>query len=422
MTHQMLIVFAVLAVAVGLFAWGRPRADIVGLLVVAALMTSRVLTPTEALSGFGSPVVILLAAIFIVSAGLVNTGVTQRLGELVVRAGGGNETRLVALIMLLAGVIGSVLNSSAIVAMLIPVVLTISTRTGLNRKRMLMPLCIAVMISGMMTAIASSPNIIIENIIHERGIKPPLGFFSFTPFGIVTLAVSIVFMLLVGRNLLSRERSEKTEAGSPGAADVISSYGLQHRWHLLHVPPDSPLIGQTVAAVRQSLHERYGVDLLGFEKDSHGKTRFQAALPETVFEANDIAFTLVDEQHVPALTTALRCDVTGPREEGQRPQVLQDLGVAEVMPAPESKSIGNTLADLDLPSNYRVTVLAIRHRGSADNRKPCQPNRRLRRHTANGASPQPVEACQRWASVSWGLRLGRNRWHADAARMCDRCL
>ena len=86
MTHQMLIVFAVLAVAVGLFAWGRPRADVVALLVVAALMASGVLTPTEALSGFGSPVVFLLAAIFVVSAGLVNTGVTQRLGELIVRA------------------------------------------------------------------------------------------------------------------------------------------------------------------------------------------------------------------------------------------------------------------------------------------------------------------------------------------------
>ena len=204
MTHQMLIVFAVLAITVGLFAWGRPRADVVALLVVAALMASGVLTPTEALSGFGSEVVFLLAAIFIVSAGLVNTGVTQRLGELVVRVGGGNETRLVVLIMLVAGVVGSVLNSAAIAAMLIPVVLTIANKTGFNRKRMLMPLCVAVMISGMMTLIASSPNIIVQNALRERGVNPPLGFFSFTPFGVVALAISIVFMLLVGRNLLSR--------------------------------------------------------------------------------------------------------------------------------------------------------------------------------------------------------------------------
>src|SRR5271166_1723716 len=372
MTHQMLIVFGILAIAIGLFVWGRPRADIVALLVVAALMSSRVLTPQEALAGFGSPVVILIASIFIVSAGLVNTGVAQRLGDAVVRAGRGNETRLVAMIMLLAGVIGSVLNSSAIAAMLIPVVLTITKKTGLNRKRLLMPLCVAVMISGMMTLIASSPNIIIENILRERGITPSLGFFSFTPFGLVTLAFGIVFMLLVGRNLLSRKLSEETSGtDSPKAFDVINSYGLKEQWHRLTVRADSPLIGQSVAAVRQPLHERYGLDLLGFEKhgDSttkkhgQGKTRFLPALPEAVFEADDVVFTLIDEKQVPALIANLRCGVTGPQQESQRQEVLQDIGVAEVMPAPESKAIGSTLGDLELSSQHHLTVLALRHRG-----------------------------------------------------------
>jgi di/tricarboxylate transporter len=367
MTHQMLIVFAVLAVAVGLFVWGRPRADIVGLLVVVALMSSRVLTPNEALAGFGSPVVILIAAIFIVSEGLVNTGVAQRLGDAVVRAGRGNETRLVALIMLLAGIVGSVLNSSAIAAMLIPVVLTITNKTGLNRKRLLMPLGVAVMISGMMTLIATSPNIIIENILRERGISPPLGFFSFTPFGLVTLAIGIVFMLLAGRDLLSRTRIEKTGGiESPKTFDVISSYGLDKRWHRLLLRADSPLIGQSVAAARGPLHDRYELDLLGFEKHEkhpHAKARYLPALPEAIFEADDVLFTLVDEDRVPALTTNLHCSASGPLPESQRQQVLQDLGVAEVMPAPESKLIGSTVGDLDLSSHYRVTVLAIRHRG-----------------------------------------------------------
>ena len=371
MTHQMLVVFGILAIAIGLFVWGRPRADIVALLVVVALMSSRVLTPQEALAGFGSPVVILIGSIFIVSAGLVNTGVAQRLGDAVVKAGRGNETRLVALIMLLAGAIGSVLNSSAIAAMLIPVVLTITKKTGLNRKRLLMPLGVAVMISGMMTLIATSPNIIIENILRERGLAP-LSFFSFTPFGVVTLAIGIVFMLLVGRNLLSRKRSGETAgADSPEVFDVIDSNGLKEQWHRLTVRADSPLIGQSVAAARQPLHENYGLDLLGFEKQGdgksvkhgHGKTRFLPALPESVFEADDVVFTLVDEKQVPALIANLRCSVTGPQEESRRQQVLQDIGVAEVMPAPESKAIGSTLGDLDLSSQYRLTVLALRHRG-----------------------------------------------------------
>ncbi len=359
----MLIVFAIFGVAVGLFAWGRPRADIVALLVVAALMATRVLTPQEALSGFGSPVVILLAAIFIVSAGLVNTGLTQRLGELVVRLGGGSETRLIALIMILAGLIGSFLNSAAIVAMLIPVVLTIATNTGFNRKRLLMSLCVAVMISGMMTLIASSPNIIIQEALKEHGISPPLGFFSFTPFGLVTLAVSVVFMLFVGRNLLSRQRSGRTGTETPHVGDVMSSYGLDERLNRLRVEADSALIGQSVAAVREPLRERNGLRLVGFENHSQGRMRLLPALEEAVFEADNVVFTLVDERQLPALTADLRCAVVERLAESERREALQEIGVAEVMAAPDSKSIGATLGELDLPSNYDVSVLAIRHRG-----------------------------------------------------------
>ena len=135
MTNQILIVFGVLIGAIALFGWGRIRVDIVAVLVVLALMLSHVLTPDEALAGFGNPAVILIAAIFIVGEGLVNTGVAHRLGEGVMKLGGGNETRLVVLIMLLAGGVGAFMSSSAIVAMLIPVVLTISKKAGLNSKR-----------------------------------------------------------------------------------------------------------------------------------------------------------------------------------------------------------------------------------------------------------------------------------------------
>src|SRR5262245_19648488 len=98
MTDQMLIVFGVLAGAVVLFAWGRLRSDFVAILVVLALTLSGVLTVQESLAGFGDPVVMLIAAVAIVGEGLVATGVAYRLGEAVMRAGGSNEARLVALV------------------------------------------------------------------------------------------------------------------------------------------------------------------------------------------------------------------------------------------------------------------------------------------------------------------------------------
>jgi di/tricarboxylate transporter len=361
MTEQTLIVFGVLACAVGLFAWGRPRADIVAVLVVLALMLSRVLTPQESLAGFGDPVVILIAAIFIVSEALVNTGVAHRLGEAMLKAGHGSETRLIVLIMVLAGGIGAFMSSSAIVAMLIPVVLTIANKAALNRKRMLMPLSVAALTSGMMTLIASSPNMIIENILRARGL-PPLSFFSWTPFGVGVLTVGIAFMLL-GRGLLSKQLiTEQVGTTPPNAYDLVGSYGLAHRWHRLHVPADSPLIGRSVPQM-QPLYDGLDIILVGFEKHSHRKTRFLPALQETVCEPDDSIFVVGSKDQVLQLAESQHLIELSRLDEVQHGHALQEVGTAEVMLAPESKLIGKPLGEAELRSRYRVNALAIRHRG-----------------------------------------------------------
>lgn len=362
MTEHMWIVFGVLGVAILLFAWGRPRADIVALMVVLALMLSGILTPQESLAGFGDPVVILIAAIFIVGEGLVNTGVAHRLGEAVQQAGGGNETRLIVLVMVLAAGIGAFMSSSAIVAMFIPVVLGIAQRTGLNPKRMLMPLAVASLISGMMTLIASSPNLIVDNTLRAHHLEP-LGFFSWTPFGLAVLVVSIGFMLAT-RGLLGTQRNAET-SDRPHArvTDLIESYGLRERLHRLSLRPGSPLLDRSVARVQ--LHRRFGVLIVGFEKRRHGKVLFLPALPESVFEPDDAIYVLGEPERIETLRNELALASLPPLDDRQRRAALQEIGAAEIMLAPESKLIGKTLGELEFRARYSVSVMAIRHRGEA---------------------------------------------------------
>jgi di/tricarboxylate transporter len=363
MLDQILIVFGVLAGAVGLFAWGRPRADIVAILVVLALMLTRVLTPQESLAGFGDPVVILIAALFIVGQALADTGIAHRLGEIVLKAGGRNESRLIVLIMLLAGGIGAFMSSSAIVAMFIPVVLTIANKTGLNRKRLLMPLSIATLTSGMMTLIASSPNMIIDHTLRARGLAS-FGFFSWTPFGLVVLITGISFMLLAGRRLLSQQLAaeDATDTSAPRTSDLVGSYGLADRFHRLRVPGGSPLIDRAVAQL-QPLYDRFGAILVGLEKHPHGTTQFLPALPETVCETNDSVFVVAGKDQVQQLIEAQKLAELPRLDELQHGEVLQEIGTAEIMLTPESTLIGKSLTELDFRSRHRVTVLAIRHRG-----------------------------------------------------------
>jgi len=158
----------------------------VAILILLGLMVSGVLTPQGSLAGFGDPVVILIAAVFVVGAALENTGIVHCLSLALLKLGAGSETRLIVLIMLLVGVLTAFMSSTAVTAMFIPVVLAISGRTGLNRKRMLMALAVAATIGGMMTLISSLPNTIVVNLLAARGL-PPLHFFSVTPFGIAAL-------------------------------------------------------------------------------------------------------------------------------------------------------------------------------------------------------------------------------------------
>jgi di/tricarboxylate transporter len=361
MTEPMLIVFGILAGAIFLWSWGRPRADIVAILIVLGLLLSGVLTPQESFAGFGDPVVILIAAVFVVGAALENTGIVHRLSHALLKLGGGSETRLIVLIMLFVGGITAFMSSTAVTAMFIPVVLAITGRTGLNRKRMLMPLAVAATIGGMMTLISSLPNMIVVNILSARGL-PPLGFFSVTPFGLSVLAAGIVFMVLA-RGLLSKQQTvEVAKTRAPRAHDLLDFYGLTSWWHRLQVPADSPLIGRSVAQLR-SLYDRFGVMPVGFEKHAKGKTEFLPALPETIFDTGDAIFVIVNEEQAQQLIETQQLIKLPRLDERQAHEALQELGVAELMLAPESKLIAKTVSEIDFRSRYRVSVLALRHRG-----------------------------------------------------------
>ena len=110
-----------LAGAVTLFVIGKPRMDVVALLVLVALPLTGVLDLQQTLAGFSDANVILIAALFIIGDGLVRTGIAYRLGDWLVAKAGSSETRLLILLMLAVAGLGSVMSSTGVVAIFIPV-------------------------------------------------------------------------------------------------------------------------------------------------------------------------------------------------------------------------------------------------------------------------------------------------------------
>jgi di/tricarboxylate transporter len=191
-----IFVFALTVIAGLLMASNRIRYDAVALLVVLTLMLSGVLSVGESLSGFGSPVVVLVVCLLIVGEMLARTGVAAAVGDWILQRGGKSERRLLVLIMLAAGILGAVMSSTAIVAIFIPIILRIASDTGLNASRLLLPMSYAALISGMLTLIATTPNIVVHEELKAAGYEG-FGFFGFTIIGAIVLVAAIVYILFM---------------------------------------------------------------------------------------------------------------------------------------------------------------------------------------------------------------------------------
>jgi di/tricarboxylate transporter len=350
-------VFAVIAVAAVLMASNRVRFDVIALLVVLALMLSGVLTVSESLAGFGSSVVILVAGLLIVGEMLARTGVARAVGDWIMKHGGTNETRLLILIMAGAGVLGSAMSSTAVVAIFIPIVLRIAAETNLNSSRMLMPMSYAALISGMMTLIATTPNIIVHEELKSAGFEG-FGFFSFMPVGIVVLAVAITYILLIGRRLLSSEVHKPAQGSlSRSILELWDDFRTGEDVSRLRIDNDSPLVGQTIAQTQ--LHTRERVLIIGVSRASGGGERISAPAPNTELRARDILIVVARPEDLERLIQSQSLSAL-PRTTRERQRWLWEMGGARVLIHPESKLIGKSIREIEFRSNYGLHVLGLR--------------------------------------------------------------
>src|SRR5215471_14481640 len=198
MHADLAVVLALLAAAIVMFAINQPRMDAVALIMLTALPLTGVLTMGEALAGFSDPNIVLIAALFVIGDGLVRTGVARQLGDWLIGKAGSSETRLIVLLMVVVCGLGATMSSTAVTAIFIPVALRIAQSTTITPTRLMMPLSVAALISGMTTLVATAPNLVVNGELERHGVEG-FRFFSFTPFGVPILALGIVYMSVARR-------------------------------------------------------------------------------------------------------------------------------------------------------------------------------------------------------------------------------
>ncbi len=342
MSLQAWAVAAIVIGAMALFVSEKLRYDVVGLLVLVALLVSGILTPAEGLSGFSNEATIVVAAMFALNAGLVGTGALDPLIRTLSRIH--RPWLLTLAILVIVCFLGAFVKNTALVATFLPVTLSVCARAKTSPSRVLIPMSYAAQMGGVCTLLGTSSNLLTNSLAVQHGM-PEFGVFDFTRLGVLLAIAGIVYLMLIGRWLLPRhidtEHSENLELGK-----FVTE---------LRVLTDSPLIGESIAAAR--LGERFGVYVLELLRgDEHLWAPREQELRE-----GDVLLARGDWQRLEEFKQKLKLEIAPvldlPAAEGAGRRVL-----IEALVAPGARVIGDTVENIDFRWTYNAAVLAVQRR------------------------------------------------------------
>jgi di/tricarboxylate transporter len=365
MLSSVAITYAIVGAVVGLFVWNRIPVVLVALGTALALYATGVLDMGQALAGLGDPVVIFIASLFVVSAGLEATGVTAWAGQLLIAKAGESQTRLLVLIMLLVALLTALISVNGAVAALLPVVVVMAIRLDRATSQLLMPLVFSAHAGSLLALTGSPVNVLVSEAADAAGVGA-FGYFEFAIVGIPLLLGTMTIVVLFGQHLLPERSGRSMPADlSQHARTLIEQYRLDDGVFQLRVRSGSPYVGAPRAAV--DLKEYPGLTLVGVQAGNGG-----GPLRGRSIAAGDLLIVRGDA----AAAGSLAGDrVLAFRSEDAGDDVADTLfnrasGLAEVVIPPRSGMIGQSVFPGMVTPSGDLIILAVQRRG--EDRGPDQ--------------------------------------------------
>jgi di/tricarboxylate transporter len=370
MTLPQSAVFGILAAMLVLFLWNRIRYDLVALLGLLAATLAGLVPAQEAFAGFGHPAVVTVAAVLVLSRGLMSAGIVDALARQLTRVGDRPPAQVATLTGLVALSSGFMNNVGAL-ALLMPVAIWMSRQSGRSPSLLLMPLAFGSLIGGLVTLIGTPPNIIIALFREETG-KPAFGMFDFTPVGAGVALAGLLFISLFGWRLTPRRESES----NPDDLFEIENYISE-----IVIPESSTFVGQTLFHLTSAMEEETDAKVVGMVREENeativgmirGERMIAAPSWYEVLEAGDTLMVEAAPEDLKSLIDEMGLELAGSGENIRKTLDAGDVRLMEAVVAAESPLRRKTAAELYLRRIYNVNLLAIARQGNRIWESSCQ--------------------------------------------------
>ncbi len=364
---ELTLTFIILGITVVLFMTNKIRADLVAILALLTFVLTGILTPVEALSGFSNSVVIMIAALFVIGAGILRTGLAQMAGTLLLRYSGDSEKRLFILLLLIVASVGAFMSNTGTVALMLPIVISIAISIKSSPSKYLIPLSYMASFSGLLTLIASPPNLIISQMLVDNGYEK-LGFFEITPIGIIGVIVGLVYLYSVRNSLLPKGKtaSNSNQIQKLSTKQLANDYQLGGNLFLVKVPEGSEMVGKRLAQLK--IPATFQLCILKISrKSTEGlnllpMTYQEMAGPNSIIQPKDRLYVQGSAGNVDRFVEAYGLSIEQGTSEADE-LVSKQLGIAEVLLTPHSKLINETLRTINFREKYNLNILGINRQG-----------------------------------------------------------
>jgi di/tricarboxylate transporter len=380
MDIQIPLLLGTIVTALALFSWERIPADVTALGVLLFLILTGLLPPEEAFSGFGSDVFVMVMGLLILMEALSRTGVTDYVGQILLRRSNSDATQLLLMVMVAAVVIGGFMSNTAATAFFLPIVIGLARNAKQSPSKYLMPLAFASILASSITLIGTSTNIVVSGLMAQSGLAP-LGMFELTPAGIPIAIVGVTYMLVLGRRLIpARMPVEEYEYEEAGQGLFLTE---------LLIPTGSPLAGKTLSG------SDLGRELdLNVVRIMRGRRNI---LPRATTKIKEGDVLLVEGERANLLRVE---ETTGAQVRPDVEFSLSELAVGEValtdvIVTPGSLLAGRTLQGLNFRNQYELQVLAVQRHGQTLKRKLSQVRLRAADVLLVQGDPERIEVLER---------------------------